>query len=1112
MLGYDISWAAFNIIEVMSSSKFSHKRIGYLAASQCFGEQIDVLMLATNLIRKDLNSGKLYDTSVAISGLSCFVTPDLARDLCDDILALTASPKPYIARKAILLLYKVFLKNPDALRTAFPRLRKKLEDPDPGVQSAAVNVICELARKNPQNYLSLSPVFFKLMTTSTNNWVLIKIIKLFGALTPLEPRLGKKLIEPLTNLIHNTSAMSLLYECINTVLAGVPDHHASIQLCVQKLRNLIEDSDQNLKYLGLLAMGKILRHHPKSVQAHKDLILTCLDDRDESIRLRALDLLHGMVSRTNLLEIVRSLVRHLSAPEIGAHFRAELITTVVRICSQGNYQYVLSFEWYISVLLELAQLNLNRDGELLANQLLDVAVRVASVRPFAVSQMAIFLRSCKGMITHSNQASLHDVIYAAAWICGEYAGFLEEPRETLEAMLETANLVDLRGHIQSVLVLNSLKLYCKLAAKWFTESTNGCKLESPALEMGTSDPSLLELQALLDRLIGLTNFLMDKIALFVHSANLEVQERAVSIHQLLHLIAKRLSKLRVQAGDSVPNSTTTAEIVDLLGSDGDGQLDPLGSVQFEIKSCAKAPQQASPAHDLLVGLHALLYELCSFFEGELNPVAPKAQRKVPVPEGLDLDAWINEPPLPPSQLLVASPIALSSSQDMKSKKTKRGKNIDIRPSGDGIFSGLVEPEGPKPVQLSQAELDEMRKQRLLMQESNPHYLKPTKSTSHNLTAQDEVAIPTPSENDTPVAEPPSGGGELKLASSDEFAMEMQKQFKEMSKANAKVSGSRGKATKKGQRSRKAVVAEQAEGEETNEFPSNVTVSNVMDLPEGVTPNELDSPDEENDLDPTDPHRLLNIQLDIQAPETVATVTSSNEVKVKKRKMKVQEDGGERSKKDSTTSNGLKQIRDHHQPQQGISDEAFSKLLMGSTLTAACRVKVRCPATAEAVKGSTLVSAEEAFVALLHNLAANAGVSIVECVGTTASLYAEVAEMAVCVLVKLSAQTGSILIEAKSSQEASADEAVRQIKHAPPSVPPSLPRCVVRASFCPLVFCPCLQHIPSILLSTSCIVTCRRMMTETHALTPSPLRYHEVASTYSSNYFRVFDNLSCEMSQ
>ena len=49
---------------------------------------------------------------------------------------------------------------------------------DVGVQSAAVNVICELARKNPKNYLSLAPLFFKLMTSSTNNWVLIKIIKL----------------------------------------------------------------------------------------------------------------------------------------------------------------------------------------------------------------------------------------------------------------------------------------------------------------------------------------------------------------------------------------------------------------------------------------------------------------------------------------------------------------------------------------------------------------------------------------------------------------------------------------------------------------------------------------------------------------------------------------------------------------------------------------------------------------------------------------------------------------------------------------------------------------------------------------------------------------------
>lgn len=42
MLGYDISWAGFNIIEVMSSTKFTCKRVGYLAACQCFHADSEV--------------------------------------------------------------------------------------------------------------------------------------------------------------------------------------------------------------------------------------------------------------------------------------------------------------------------------------------------------------------------------------------------------------------------------------------------------------------------------------------------------------------------------------------------------------------------------------------------------------------------------------------------------------------------------------------------------------------------------------------------------------------------------------------------------------------------------------------------------------------------------------------------------------------------------------------------------------------------------------------------------------------------------------------------------------------------------------------------------------
>lgn len=44
------------------------------------------------------------------------------------------------------MMYKVFLKYPEALRPAFPRLKEKLEDPDPGeivvIKKNVDNFIC----------------------------------------------------------------------------------------------------------------------------------------------------------------------------------------------------------------------------------------------------------------------------------------------------------------------------------------------------------------------------------------------------------------------------------------------------------------------------------------------------------------------------------------------------------------------------------------------------------------------------------------------------------------------------------------------------------------------------------------------------------------------------------------------------------------------------------------------------------------------------------------------------------------------------------------------------------------------------------------------------------
>ncbi|KAI8429903.1 hypothetical protein MSG28_000381 [Choristoneura fumiferana] len=124
--GYQGFFCATN---VMLTSHTSAKEIIAKLVMRRFHPEL--LMLTTNMIRKDLNAQNQYEAGLALSGLSCFISHDLARDLANDIMTLMSSTKPYLRMKAVLMMYKVFLRYPEALRPAFPKLKEKLEDPDP---------------------------------------------------------------------------------------------------------------------------------------------------------------------------------------------------------------------------------------------------------------------------------------------------------------------------------------------------------------------------------------------------------------------------------------------------------------------------------------------------------------------------------------------------------------------------------------------------------------------------------------------------------------------------------------------------------------------------------------------------------------------------------------------------------------------------------------------------------------------------------------------------------------------------------------------------------------------------------------------------------------------
>ncbi len=61
------------------------------------------------------------------------MTPELARDLSPELVAMLNHSRPHIRKRAVLAMYKVLTKYPEILPQSMSRLQDKLDDSDPGM-------------------------------------------------------------------------------------------------------------------------------------------------------------------------------------------------------------------------------------------------------------------------------------------------------------------------------------------------------------------------------------------------------------------------------------------------------------------------------------------------------------------------------------------------------------------------------------------------------------------------------------------------------------------------------------------------------------------------------------------------------------------------------------------------------------------------------------------------------------------------------------------------------------------------------------------------------------------------------------------------------------------
>lgn len=678
MFGHDMSWASFHVLEVMSCPRYLQKRVGYLAAVQSFRPDTEVLMLATNLLKKDVSSPLAPTMSLPLVTLPHIITSSLALSLLSDLLPRLSHSNPNIRKKTVATLYRLALVYPDTLRSAWPKIKDLLmdEDEDSSVTAAVVNVVCELGWRRPRDFLALAPRLFDLLVDGGNNWMAIKIIKLFATLTPLEPRLIKKLLPPLTKIIRTTPAMSLLYECINGLIQGgilegtdgAREGEEIASLCVGKLRGMIVvEGDPNLKYVALLAFNKIVSSHPHLISMQQDVIIGCIDDPDVSIRLQALDLGSGMVNIDNMIAVVERLMQQLrNAPiasrrvddgrshtvsvepaadsdgedpeetlrpaaesqdettALPAEYRTIIIHQILDMCSKDTYSNITDFEWYIDILIQLVNLVpitgqstpelYGSSGRTLKNSSTSHEADASSAIGWELRNVAVRVSTVRAEAVRAAN-SLLSVSGSEGFFALKGAG--GEGILTFVAWI-VGEYVD--GSVSSYHSLDSL-IHPKVQS--LSPMVICAYLQAiPKVLTSIVSQRLLdwssEHKTMMSLLVARVIHFLEPLAM--HS-NLEVQERSIELLELMRVASQAITSHGLE-NDRGPLLLTRA-----------------------------MPQ-------LFTGF-------------ELNPVAPTAQRKVPLPDDLDLGAPINKSLPRLLQLADQGPLAESEAAEFDSFYNKR---------------------------------------------------------------------------------------------------------------------------------------------------------------------------------------------------------------------------------------------------------------------------------------------------------------------------------------------------------------------------------------------------------------------------------------------------------
>ncbi|KAK9153064.1 hypothetical protein Sjap_000544 [Stephania japonica] len=320
-------------------------------------------MLIVNTIQKDLKSDNYLVVCAALTAVCKLINEETIPAVLPQVVELMGHGKEAVRKKAVMALHRFHQRAPSAASHLVSSFRKKLCDNDPGVMGASLCPLYDLVSADPSSFKDLIISFVNILKQVAEHrlpksydyhnmpapFIQIRLLKILALLGSGDKHASENMYTVLSDIFRKCDSSSnignsILYECICCVSSIFPNSKL-LEAAAEVTSRFLKGESHNLKYMGIDALGRLIKINPDIAEEHQLAVIDCLEDPDDTLKRKTLELLYKMTKSSNVEVIVDRMIGYM-INITDNHYKTEIASRCVELAEQ----FAPSNQWFIQTM------------------------------------------------------------------------------------------------------------------------------------------------------------------------------------------------------------------------------------------------------------------------------------------------------------------------------------------------------------------------------------------------------------------------------------------------------------------------------------------------------------------------------------------------------------------------------------------------------------------------------------------------------------------------------------------------------------------------------------------------------------------------------------------